>query len=200
MTIHCGADVETLTSISSMTIESISRVAYSTAQALHEADAGTREKAPWLPNPPGVGRVLRALARNPPVHAVDLGIRPGYAHVEFTTPHPLDKDYVAGCLWIRVAKHQTKTQTTMSYGRAAAIFMAWLYSQKWAPELTDAVAMAIVMPEPAVQTDLRDGFSAADLARAYVVDPAIALQRLRMLRGTHDSCERPAFSVDRIGR
>jgi len=181
-------------------IESITRIAYGLARASQT-------------EPPGMGPLLLALIRARPTSAarrrydfpaaridyVDVGIPAGQAQVEFTAPYPYDPECMAVCRVVRIARRQSDEMLTMAYARACALFMAWLHSEEWADALIDAVAVALVMPEPALRSDMRE-LSVHELADAYVVEPSVVLQRMKMLHRTHDSGERPAVSLDQLRR
>jgi hypothetical protein len=124
------------------------------------------------------------------VDIVDAGVARGRAELAF---HRL-RDVAPYPITARILSGQSDEQLTLSAACACARYMEWVAGESWDDGFVQAVAMAIAMPLPAIREDLAAGLSLTEIAEAYVVDPLMVGQRARMLRGGHDSGERPAFT------
>jgi hypothetical protein len=135
--------------------------------------------------------LLRRLVKPAPIERVDLGVPGGGAKLTFSDASG-DGD-VAVCTSVLLPGGQTDAMLSMSCARACAHYVEWVAGERFPAGLLQAVTLAIAMPEPAFREEM--GYlSVAELAEAYMVLPEHVLQRMRMLRGAHDSSERPAFT------
>lgn len=139
--------------------------------------------------PHGAGKLLRRMVGLFSVDLIDCGLGPGEVRVEFSRPSDDDRVRPTSA---KLARCQRDEDMTMACARGCAHVVEWTFGQAWGRRRIDAVALAIVLPAAALGPGHA---SPSELAYDYVVDEALVHQRLRMLRGGHDSGERPALRI-----
>lgn len=151
-------------------------------------DGEQKAADPWETDP------LDLLLRMVGPWAVDLtdhGVAPATAVMLF-----LEADGHTVPLPARIARNQRQEQATIAYARACATYVAWASGERWDDAFLFAVALAIALPKEALD-GIASTWSPEEIAYNFVVDEFLVHRRLRMLRGGHDSGERPAISTAR---
>lgn len=154
--------------------------------------------------PEGPGVLLRRIMGPGGIEPIDIGC-PGTAKMETRRIH----DGLTGVApyRVRVPRSQSAEQLTMSAAYGCALYVAWARLcifgdvHTWDETRVRAVALAIAMPLEAVEPMIKAGAGVGEIAHRFVVDPAAAAERLRMIVGgaKYDSGERPAVEARSSG-
>jgi len=158
-------------------VETMARLAYTCARVP-------------MADPPGTGDLLDRLACT--VRYVRVGVAAGDAEIVIGTPPGAACDI---CQYAHLLEDQSPEMLSIACARACAKYVAWVSNEDFArvERLLRPVTLAIAMPETSFRREMVE-MSVPELARAYVVRPEHVLERMRMIRGAHDSTERPAFT------
>lgn len=143
--------------------------------------------------PRGPADLLICMVRPRVIEFLDLGIPHSKAEVTFGVL-PMEADAGEWPVRVRMLDRQRPELLRVACAHACAQIVEWTLNESWGDGLMTAITHAIILPAKHVLAGIAN-VDAEALARHYTVDVGIVQERLRVLRATRGSGQRPAMVV-----